>query len=72
VRRDFVQAITDSGGHWSARPMIRNGLAPGVDLDAPKISWETPGIYGIGADGRPKDAPAPAFPSAKAKSGGAR
>lgn len=32
VRADFLQAIADSGTHWQERPIIPNGLAPGVDL----------------------------------------
>lgn len=32
VRPGFIQAITEGGIHWSQRPMIRNGLAEGVDL----------------------------------------
>ena len=35
VRPDFVQTILDSGSHHSTRPIIPNGLAPGVDLYAP-------------------------------------
>lgn len=35
VRPDFVQTILDSGSHHSTRPVIPNGLAPGVDLYAP-------------------------------------
>jgi len=27
-----VQTIIEGGVHWSQRPMIRNGLAPGADL----------------------------------------
>jgi hypothetical protein len=34
VRRDFVCAILDSGSHWRDRPLIKNGLRPGVDLYA--------------------------------------
>jgi hypothetical protein len=32
VRADFLQAIASSGTHWQDRPVIPNGLAPGVDL----------------------------------------
>jgi len=32
VHPDFVQTIIEGGVHWSQRPMIRNGLAPGADL----------------------------------------
>jgi hypothetical protein len=53
VRRDFVQTIIDGGAHWSERPMIANGLAPEVDLDADSISWATPGLFGRDRDGRP-------------------
>lgn len=34
VHPDFVQTIIEGGVHWSQRPMIRNGLAEGVDLFA--------------------------------------
>lgn len=34
VRADFLQAIESSGTHWQDRPIIPNGLAPGVDLFA--------------------------------------
>jgi len=41
VRPDFVQTILDSGSHHSTRPIIPNGLAPGVDLYAPVplVGW---------------------------------
>lgn len=41
VRPDFVQTILDSGSHHSERPLIPNGLAPGVDLFAPvpTVGW---------------------------------
>jgi len=32
VRRDFLNAILDSGTHWKERPVIANGLRDGVDL----------------------------------------
>ena len=32
VRHGFVQTILDNNQHWSARPIIRNGLADGVDI----------------------------------------
>jgi len=32
VRADFHQAILDSGSHWQDRPILPNGLAPGVDI----------------------------------------
>ena len=32
VRASFVQTILESGSHWQARPLIFNGLAPGVDI----------------------------------------
>ena len=35
VRRDFINAILDSGSHWRDRPIIPNGLRDGVDLFAP-------------------------------------
>ena len=43
VRPDFVQTILDSGSHHSTRPIIPNGLAPGVDLYAPEptVGWNT-------------------------------
>lgn len=34
VRRDFIQAIKDSGSHWRDRPLVKNGLRPDVDLFA--------------------------------------
>lgn len=34
VRDGFVQTILESGSHWHDRPIIRNGLAPGVDIMA--------------------------------------
>lgn len=34
VHPDFVQTIIEGGVHWSARPIIRNQLAEGVDLFA--------------------------------------
>lgn len=34
VRDGFVQTILESGTHWHDRPIIRNGLAPGVDIMA--------------------------------------
>ena len=42
VRPDFVQTILDSGSHHSTRPLVPNGLAPGVDLYAPTpvVGWE--------------------------------
>ena len=41
VRPDFVQTILDSGSHHSTRPIVPNGLAPGVDLYAPTpvVGW---------------------------------
>lgn len=35
VRRDFINAILDSGSHWRDRPIIANGLREGIDLFAP-------------------------------------
>lgn len=32
VRDGFVQTILESGTHWYDRPIIRNGLAPGIDI----------------------------------------
>lgn len=32
VREGFVQAIAASEGHWLDRPILPNGLAPGVDI----------------------------------------
>jgi RNA ligase len=40
VRADFLQAIASSGTHWQDRPVIPNGLAPGVDLFAASVSPE--------------------------------
>lgn len=34
VRADFLQTIAASGTHWQERPIVPNGLAPGVDLFA--------------------------------------
>jgi hypothetical protein len=34
VRPDFLTAVLDSGTHWLNRPVVPNGLAPGVDLFA--------------------------------------
>jgi hypothetical protein len=41
VRADFLQAIASSGSHWQDRPVIPNGLAPGVDLFAVSVSPES-------------------------------
>lgn len=38
VRADFLQAIAASGSHWQERPIIANGLAPGVDI----FAWSAP------------------------------
>jgi hypothetical protein len=38
VRADFLQAIASSGTHWQDRPVVPNGLAPGVDLFAASVS----------------------------------
>lgn len=46
VRPSFVQAIMESGSHWADRPIVVNGLRGDVDLYAPVINWETPGITG--------------------------
>ncbi len=32
IRASFLTAVTDSGSHWLARPIIPNRLAPAVDL----------------------------------------
>ena len=32
VRPVFLQTILESGSHWHNRPIIRNGLATGVDI----------------------------------------
>jgi hypothetical protein len=32
VRSDFLQTIAANDSHWQSRPIIPNGLAPGVDL----------------------------------------
>ncbi len=41
VRSDFLQCIADNDSHWHSRPIIVNGLAPEVDLFAPKpvVAW---------------------------------
>lgn len=54
VRADFVQHILDSGSHHSERPIVPNGLAPGVDLYAPQLrcNWADLGaqcVYGLEA-----------------------
>ena len=54
VRADFVQHILDSGSHHSDRPIVPNGLAPGVDLYAPQVrcNWDDLGaqcLYGLDA-----------------------
>jgi hypothetical protein len=39
VRRDFLNAILDSGTHWRERPIVANRLRDGVDLfDAAKLA----------------------------------
>lgn len=40
VRADFLQAIAASESHWHDRPILPNGLAPGVDLFAPTLGGE--------------------------------
>lgn len=37
VRPGFVQTLNEGGVHWSQRPMIRNGLADGVDIFAQPV-----------------------------------
>ncbi|WP_305988635.1 RNA ligase family protein [Roseibium sp. MMSF_3544] len=37
VRADFVQAITDSDGHWQSRPILPNQLAADTDIFAPVL-----------------------------------
>jgi hypothetical protein len=32
IRRSFLQAVAASDGHWFDRPILRNGLASGVDI----------------------------------------
>lgn len=46
VRPNFIQTILDSGSHHSQRPLIPNGLAPGVDLFAERleIGWGDLGL----------------------------
>lgn len=34
VRHGFVQTILDNNQHWSARPIVRNALRPGVNIMA--------------------------------------
>ncbi|HEY2513897.1 MAG TPA: RNA ligase family protein [Polyangiaceae bacterium] len=34
VRHGFLTSVLDSGTHWLSRPIVPNGLAPGVDLFA--------------------------------------
>ena len=42
VRPDFTQTILDSGSHHSERPLIPNGLRPGVDLFAGVVDKRWP------------------------------
>lgn len=42
VRAGFVQTILDSDSHWSARPLIHNRLAPGVDMFAAPAAAPSP------------------------------
>ncbi len=32
IRASFLTSVTDAGGHWLDRPIIRNGIEPGVDI----------------------------------------
>lgn len=34
IRAGFLQIIASSGSHWADRPLVQNGLAPGVDIFA--------------------------------------
>ncbi|MEM6618250.1 MAG: RNA ligase family protein [Pseudomonadota bacterium] len=43
VRDGFQQAIAEADGHWQDRPTLVNGLAPGVDIFAPRLG--VPGAY---------------------------
>ncbi|KVD49235.1 DNA ligase [Burkholderia ubonensis] len=54
VRRDFVQAIIESGRHHSEQPFIPNLLAPGVDMYAPQpaVTWATLGTQDNAASRR--------------------
>lgn len=38
IRASFLQALMGSESHWMDRPMIPNGLAPGVDIFAPSLA----------------------------------
>lgn len=38
VRRDFVQAIQDSGKHHSEQPFVANGLRQGADIFSPVLT----------------------------------
>lgn len=40
VRGDFLQVIHSSQSHWQDRPILQNGLAPGVDLFSPVLGGE--------------------------------
>lgn len=46
VRPNFIQTLLDSGSHHSARPILPNGLATGVDLFAPSLAltWDALGL----------------------------
>ena len=43
VRGDFLQTIEAADGHWLDRPILPNGLAPGIDIFAPELG--TAGAY---------------------------
>ena len=55
VREDFVQTIVDNTSHWHSRPIVPNGLAPGVDIFAqrPTVGWEAQS--GLSAPRRERD-----------------
>ena len=35
IRKSFLTAVLEGDGHWLARPILPNQLAPGVDIFAP-------------------------------------
>ena len=42
VRASFTQTLLDQDEHWQKRPIVPNGLRPGVDLFAPTIDKRWP------------------------------
>lgn len=42
IRPSFVQTLLDTGEHWQQRPIVPNGLRPGVDIFAPTVDKTWP------------------------------